>query len=193
MRSSSRKFKRRICGSGYCTGKHDCNLPNNRSKLGGYSYCTGQCTQKHGDFHHESLHTEHDQRKHDQLRRQDTIFFFYGAAAARFCTCSRSSLPPPARARLPEPHSTCYPQPREWLCMSMLAHEHAGPPLFEHGARAALWSSQVSSDTVLVLGPVWRRISDYRIDARTLKRSARGARHSTSIAKVGFRARCNIV
>ena len=101
MRSSSRKFKRRICGSGYCTGKHDCNLPNNRSKLGGNSYCTGQRTQKHGDFHHESLHTEHDQRKHDQLRRQDTIFFFYGAAAARFCTCSRSSLPPPARARLP--------------------------------------------------------------------------------------------
>ena len=93
--------------------------------------------------------------------------FFYGAATARFCTCSRSSLPPPARARLPEPHSTCYPQPREWLCMSMLAHEHAGPPLFEHGARAALWSSQVSSDTVVVLGPVWRRISDYRIDART--------------------------
>ena len=96
-----------------------------------------------------------------------TIFFFTEQPQPASAHVAGVSLPPPARARLPEPHSTCYPQPREWLCMSMLAHEHAGPPLFEHGARAALWSSQVSSDTVLVLGPVWRRISDYRIDART--------------------------
>ena len=67
MRSSSCKLQRRICGSSYCTGKHDCSLSNSRSKLGGYGYSTGQRTQKHDDFHHESLHTEHDQRKHDQL------------------------------------------------------------------------------------------------------------------------------
>ena len=90
MRSCSCNLKRRICGSGYCTGKHDCSLSNSRSKLGGYGYCTGQHTQKHDDFHHESLHTEHDQRKHDQLGGRTHHLLFYGAAAARFCTCRRS-------------------------------------------------------------------------------------------------------
>ena len=35
----------------------------------------GQRTQKHGDFHHESLHTEHDQRNHDQLSAGHNLLF----------------------------------------------------------------------------------------------------------------------
>ena len=128
MRSCSCNLKRRICGSGYCTGKHDCSLSNSRSKLGGYGYCTGQHTQKHDDFHHESLHTEHDQRKHDQLGGRTQSSFSTEQPQPASAHVAGVSLPPPARARLPEPHSSCYPQPRDGSTLPTSSAWPSRPP-----------------------------------------------------------------